>query len=306
MTEMMNDLLLSRAAVDRAAHLRSDDAFQQAARTDPRSMVLWVHSGSIAVIAGSPTLALTALSALPADADVSFLGISPTGAAVFARHHFGPREEIELPEGASWIGLREIGHALDDHDAGLTVNAVALDNWRRATRLCPGCGEYLVTRQAGWSLHCIPETRDHFPRTEPAVIMLVRDTQDRALLGRQGIWQPRWFSTFAGFVEAGESAEAAVRRELLEEVGVAIDRLAYLGSQPWPFPASLMLGYHAWTTQTEVTVDQEEIAEARWFTREELERACRAGEVLLPPAVSISRKLIERWFGAPLPGNWLR
>lgn len=303
---LLDDLLLSRASIDRAAHLRTDADFQQMARTDAGSLVIWVHSGAVALLSEETALQMTPASQLAADADLSFLGVSPQGAAIYAVHHASEREHVQLPDGATWVGLREVGHALDDHDAGLAVNAVALDNWRRSTRICPSCGDRLVPNQAGWSLRCTKESRDHFPRTEPAVIMLVRDPQDRALLGRQVSWQPRWFSTFAGFVEAGESAEAAVRRELFEEVGVRVDRLHYLGSQPWPFPASLMLGYHAWTSEVEVRVDQEEIAEAHWFSRVELEQACASGEILLPPAVSISRKLIERWFGAELPGKWLR
>ncbi|MGA0209023.1 MAG: NAD(+) diphosphatase, partial [Candidatus Nanopelagicales bacterium] len=144
----------------------------------------------------------------------------------------------------------------------------------------------------------------------PAVIVLVRDEHDRALLGRQVRWEPTWFSTLAGFVEAGESAEAAVRREVREESGVSIGDeardLVYLGSQPWPFPASLMLGYHAWAADPSIEVDGEEIAEARWFTREELATACESGDISLPPDVSIARKLIERWFGSALPGEWSR
>jgi NAD+ diphosphatase len=304
--ELLNDLLLSRASIDRAAHLRTDDAFQAAARDDARSMVMWVHSGAVALQSESTALLLTPARHFSAEVDLSFLGLSPQGAAMYAVHHHQDRDQLQLPDGGTWAGLREVGHALNDHDAGLAVNAVALDNWRRSTRICPGCGDRLVPHQAGWSMRCAAESRDHFPRTEPAVIMLVRDPQDRALLGRQVSWQPRWFSTFAGFVEAGESAEAAVRRELFEEVGVRVQRMKYLGSQPWPFPASLMLGYHAWTSQVDVQVDQEEIAEARWFTRDELKQACVAEEILLPPAVSISRKLIERWFGDELPGRWLR
>ena len=170
------------------------------------------------------------------------------------------------------------------------------------------CGGALTVGNAGWSLRCDADNVDHFPRTDPAVIVLVRDDDDRALLGRHVNWPVGRMSTFAGFVEAGESAEAAVRRELEEETGVVIgpnpDDVLYLGSQPWPFPCSLMLGYHALTSQTEITVDGEEIAEAHWFSRAELLRACESRDVTLPPAVSISRKLIERWFGEPLPGQW--
>jgi NAD+ diphosphatase len=142
------------------------------------------------------------------------------------------------------------------------------------------------------------------------VIVLVRDRDDRALLGRQARWAEGWFSTLAGFVESGESAEAAVRREVHEESGVVIadgpDDLRYLGSQPWPFPCSLMLGYHAWTDDPRIQVDGVEIAEARWFTRDELAAACTSGDVRLPPPVSIARRLVERWYGAELPGDWSR
>jgi len=157
---------------------------------------------------------------------------------------------------------------------------------------------------------CSVDDSSHFPRTDPAVIVLVRDDDDRALLGRQVRWEPTWFSTLAGFVEAGESAEAAVRREVEEESGVRIgtrpEDLQYLGSQPWPFPASLMLGYHAFAADPSIHVDGEEIAEARWLSRAELAQACATGEVSLPPAVSIARKLIERWYGESLPGDWSR
>ena len=140
------------------------------------------------------------------------------------------------------------------------------------------------------------------------MIVLVRDDRDRALLARQRRWEAGWFSTLAGFVEAGESAEAAVVREVREEAGVILDesRVQYLASQPWPFPGSLMLGYHAWSLTTEVEPDGDEIAEARWFTRDDLRAACETGEVLLPPRISIARALIEEWFGEVLPGNWIR
>lgn len=205
--------------------------------------------------------------------------------------------------------LRLVGSALSDSDAAWATAAVALSQWHRSHSRCPRCGGQTRVSKAGWSRTC-DDDHEIFPRTDPAVIVLVRDGEDRALLGRRSDWPPTWFSTLAGFVEAGESAEQAVRREILEEAGVELDpdRLTYRGSQPWPFPASLMLGYHAWTRADEATStpDGEEIAETRWFTRAEMAAACEGGEVLLPPPVSIARRLIEDWFGSPLPGNWVR
>ena len=137
--------------------------------------------------------------------------------------------------------------------------------------------------------------------------MLVLDEQDRALIARNSRWPEQWFSTLAGFVEPGESLEDAVRRETFEEVGVVVDEVNYLASQPWPFPTSLMLGFHAQATTTEIVLDENEIAEARWFTREELRAANHAGEVKLPPSgVSISTWLIEQWLGDKAHGGWVQ
>jgi NAD+ diphosphatase len=306
---LLDDLLLSRAAIERAAHLRSDGEWQRSRAQDPASLVVWVRGNETAIApgGGDSCLLLTPVADLDDRADLSFLGVDAEDRAYFAMHSESP-EHPGLPADAQWSSLRSVGSTLSDLHAGLTVTAVALDNWRARTRWCSVCGGPLTVGNAGWSLRCDADEVDHFPRTDPAVIVLVRDDDDRALLGRHVNWPVGRMSTFAGFVEAGESAEAAVRRELEEETGVVIgpdpDDVLYLGSQPWPFPCSLMLGYHAWTSQTEITVDGEEIAEAHWFSRAELLRACESRDVTLPPAVSISRKLIERWFGEPLPGQW--
>jgi len=146
----------------------------------------------------------------------------------------------------------------------------------------------------------------HFPRVDPAVIMLPIDSTDQALLGRQSRWPPGWFSTLAGFVEPGESLEAAVAREVAEEVGLTVVSSQYLSSQPWPFPSSMMLGFHAQVIDADPIPDGEEIAEALWVTHEELAAKCEIGEIKLPGRLSISRWLIERWFGARLPGEWSR
>jgi NAD+ diphosphatase len=218
----------------------------------------------------------------------------------------------DLPEtgGAFWGDLRAIGSSLSDRDAGLVVSAIALSNWSRTHLRCPQCGEPTVMAEAGWTRKCPADGTSHFPRTDPAIIVLVIDRQDRALLGRQSRWEPGWMSTLAGFVESGESAEAALRREVLEEAGIRIGGketdIAYLGSQPWPFPNSLMLGYHAWTDDVDAVPDGDEIVELRWYSRDEMRQACDSGDLLLPPQVSIARKLIERWYGSALPGNWGR
>ena len=137
------------------------------------------------------------------------------------------------------------------------------------------------------------------------VIVLITDDADRALLGRRAEWPEGWYSTLAGFVEAGESAELTVVREMAEEAGVTVDRLDYLGSQPWPFPASLMLGYRARMADgsPDPVPDGEEITEVRWFTREQMREGCDSGTVRIPPSVSIARRLVEHWYGGPLPAS---
>jgi NAD+ diphosphatase len=162
-----------------------------------------------------------------------------------------------------------------------------------------------VSRAAGHELRCTQCDRAQFPRTDPAVIMAITsgDGDDEAiLLGRQPSWPPGRWSTLAGFCEPGETLEDAVRREVDEEVGVRVGEVAYFGSQPWPLPASLMLGFTGRAVTTDIDVDGAEIEEARWWTRAEFEAAARSGELAVPRGVSISSSLIESWFGRPLEG----
>ena len=194
----------------------------------------------------------------------------------------------------SWSGLREVGADLDDLDAGLLAEAIGILEWHERNRFSPLTGVATTIEQAGWVQRDPTTGTPLFPRTDPAVIMLVHDGAESLVLGRQAVWPPGRFSILAGFVEPGESAEGAVAREVAEEVGLAVTDVRYVGSQPWPFPQSLMLGFLA-RVQGDRTlrVDRDELEEARWFTREELRSG--TGPRVLPPPVSIARHIIDRW-----------
>jgi NAD+ diphosphatase len=192
---------------------------------------------------------------------------------------------------------------LPEPDAGFMVHAVALAEWHASHRFCPRCGSPLVSTAAGHVLRCAENDHQQFPRTDPAVIMMVTDGE-RALLGRQAAWPEGRYSTLAGFVDPGESLEEAVIREVAEETGVHVSDVAYFGNQPWPFPQSLMVGFFARATSTDILVDGEEIQDARWFTRAEMKEQAEAGTLVLPGGISISRSLVEAWYGGPLPGSW--
>lgn len=206
-----------------------------------------------------------------------------------------------LPSGARWSSLRVVGATLSARDAGLATAAVALDAWHARHPRCPRCGAVTVATQSGWVRACTVDGSEHYPRTDPAVIMAVVDDADRLLLGHATAWAAHRWSTLAGFVEPGESLENAVRREVLEETGVVVDTVEYRGSQPWPFPASLMLGFRAHARSTDVAVDGVELESAAWFTRAELRDAVASGDVIPPGPSSIARALVEDWFGDRLP-----
>ena len=208
-----------------------------------------------------------------------------------------------------WLSLREVllGAVADlSADAPLVFHGVGLAEWRRSTYFCPRCAGRLEPRAAGHELVCGECGRVQFPRTDPAVIMAITygergSPREELLLGRQAAWPPGRFSTLAGFVEPGESLEDAVRREVLEEVGVPVGEVEYFGNQAWPFPSSLMLGLTGRAQGRELSIDHHEIEEAHWFTRAELLEASQSGEVLIPQGVSISSSLVQHWFGGSLP-----
>jgi NAD+ diphosphatase len=296
--------LLARAGVDRAAHLRSDPEVLRRLWTDPRAQVLRVDASSTAVVGEPARLAWLSPQHLAGVAAGDpgaryFLGLDADGTPRFAIDGaFVPAA------GESVIALRRVGPWLVAHECSLFVQAVALSAWHSRYRFCPGCGAPTEVAAAGHSRVCTGCGLAQFPRIEPAVIMLVSNDDDRVLLAHNPAWPPGRFSTLAGFVEAGESPEQAVAREVHEEVGLIVDHIRYEGSQPWPLPSSVMLAFSARAADSALVLDGVEITDARWFSRTELLDAMRRKEVLLPSSASIARWQVERWYGEPLPTEY--
>jgi NAD+ diphosphatase len=193
-------------------------------------------------------------------------------------------------------GLREAATELPADQAAIAAYAGSLLAWHRRHGFCANCGAATDPREGGHERVCPSCDAHHFPRTDPVVIVRVTDGRDGLLLGRQERWAEGRFSLLAGYVEPGETLEEAVRREVLEESGVPLDSVSYVSSQPWPFPSSLMLGFHAVAQRTDPSPGDDELAEVRWFERDEVERAARGeGDLVLSPPYSIARRLIDGW-----------
>lgn len=284
---------LSRAGVDRAAVRRLDEKYLDRAWANPASRAFVVEDG-LALVNESgraPALVLAAPQCLP-PGERLFLG-EADGTAYFAVT--ARLADFGAPPGARPLGLRDVGAALDDAQAGLLTHAVAVANWHATHRRCPRCGGETQSGAAGSVRRCQVDGSEHFPRVDPAVIMLVHDGGQRVVPGRAPAWLPGRFSILAGFVEPGESLEQAVAREVAEEVGLQVTDIRYAASQPWPFPSSLMLGFTARAAYAELRPDPAELAEAYWFTRPEI----RAGNAGTRSAVSIASWLLNRWLDDP-------
>jgi NAD+ diphosphatase len=296
---------LATNAHDRAGVRRVDEAWLAERWADPESRVLVIAGTRLRPVAGgldwiAPADAPDGVRVLLGERD------GRTWFAVLADPDDAPGER------GDWVGLRALLQPLADSapaDAPLVFHAMGLAEWHWATRFCPRCGGSLSVAAAGHELRCGSCGKTQFPRTDPAVIMLISDgepgsAQERCLLGRQPVWPPGRFSTLAGFCEPGESLEDAVRREVAEETGVVVGDVAYFGNQAWPFPQSLMLGFTGRAISSEIQVDGAELDDARWFTRAQMRDGAESGDLLLPGSLSISRSLVEQWYGGPLPGTW--
>jgi NAD+ diphosphatase len=306
MAEQLAALALGRGTVDRVTEKRTDRDWLDAAWQDPRTRVLVVWDGQALVRLDNEHAELVFVSPGETPAGTRLLlGQDAAGVVFFGVSGKLPAAGAGAGAGVRSASLREVGALLGDRDAGLFTHAVALANWHDTHTHCPLDGTPTVPDPGGHSTRCPADGSEHFPRTDPAVIMLVTDPDDRCLLARNAAWPGRRVSILAGFVDPGESAEQAVVREVAEETGIKVNNVRYVGSQPWPMPRSLMLGFRADAPAGQaIAVDHDELAEAYWFSREELLAAIKAREIALPPSVSIARHIIESWFGGPLPSTW--
>ena len=300
---------MAAGAHDRIAVRRADDAWLEERWADPETRVLVVAGTRVRPVDGavewvSPASAPDGLRVLLGERDGRswFALITPAEGASIDAGWFPLRGLLPRLAGADTDGVEGAG-------APLVFHALGLAEWLFVTRFCPRCGGTLEPRKAGHELTCTQCGKTQFPRTDPAVIMIVAAgdpgaEDERCLLGRQAVWPAGRYSTLAGFCEPGETLEDAVRREVFEETGVVVGAVEYFGNQPWPLPASLMLGFIGRAESLEINVDKDEIEDARWFTRAEMKAEAEAGTLVLPGGVSISRSLVEHWYGGTLPGQW--
>jgi NAD+ diphosphatase len=299
----MSTLKPISAPLDRASELRSDEAelnrlWNAAKIIRVSDYKLATDGQSLRFLSATEVEKLIA-SKIFTSGDKYFLGIdSASTVAYFAWDcdEVGKAAGDSSAEGMA--SLRELGAKLDEFHLGISMHAIALSNWHRSHPHCSRCGGETESTLGGSVRVCVKDQSQHHPRTDSAVIVLVKDKDDRILLGHQPIWPDGRFSTFAGFLEPGETFEQCVEREVFEESGVKVSEITYLGSQPWPFPASIMIAFSAVADDPSTAkADGVEITDVRWFSREELKNSVADGSLLLPPTISVARKMIAMWFG---------
>jgi NAD+ diphosphatase len=300
-------LPLSRHGIDRDSLTREDAEALEALRTSEAALVLPVWNGT-ALTAGTDRLRFLEPGEVGEARLWVYLGRIPDGDATeqAGAPIFSAVIDDDVAAGldGEWENLRTLGHRLSERDAGLFTQALAMANWHATHEFSPRTGAATHPEKAGWVRIDPSDGSELYPRTDPAVIVAVTDADDRLLLGSNAMWESNRYSLLAGFVEPGESFESAVEREVLEESGLKVVDPLYLGSQPWPFPASVMVAFSARVDPDAANIatpDGTEIVELRWFSREELRDALP--EVRLPGRTSIARAAIEHWYGEPLPDS---
>lgn len=294
------DIVFSGGRLDRMDHRRREPEWVQQQLAEDSTRVLPVYRGNVLVREGTEPRLAWATPALCEGRESVLLGVEEDVAhfAVDLSHQPDPVEEQGWGGVAAFPELRAVAGQLPQGEAATAAQARHILDWHSRHRFCPGCGGQTQMEQAGWMRRCSVSScaAEHFPRTDPVVIMLVADA-DRCLLGRQNGWPQPFHSALAGFVEAGETLEEAVRREVHEEAGLRVGAVRYLASQPWPFPASLMMGCMAEALSHDIVVDTSELETAAWFERGEVEAAMRAptAKLAVPPPVAIAHQLIRAW-----------
>ena len=289
-------MTIQRPSLDRAAELREEPGVLDRLRDDPSTRVIVVREGRVRVV--DSALLRVSPSAV-VEATWALLGRDTDGAVLLLAAAPPETDSLDAAPDEIWLGLRDLGGRIDHRESEILISAIALAGWLRDAPFCPACGGVTELRQGGWSRRCLVCGRDHFPRTDPAVIVAVESRDgERLLLGANANWGGRMYSCFAGFTEAGESLESTVHREIEEESGVRLSALRYIASQAWPFPRSLMVGFRAVVDEESAArADGEEIIDVRWFTRAEIGSALDGdGPVGLPGPASIARALIVDWY----------
>ncbi|MEI7561067.1 MAG: NAD(+) diphosphatase [Actinomycetes bacterium] len=297
-------LPLSMAEVDRAAHLRLDegylkDAWRNAQVLQFQDEKFLSNENQLQFIEGKQLGDYQSQSDYFLGVDyVESTSLNSSSERKISTHYFVRNYVNEELSVENLRTLREIGSFLSPRDIGLSVHAQGLANWHKKHPRCSQCGAATTVISGGSVRKCLIDESEHYPRTDSAIIVLVKDDQDRILLGRQKVWPKNRFSTFAGFVEPGESFEHCVVREVAEEAGINLSKINYLGSQPWPFPSSLMIAFEAVTDNpTAARPDGDEIEEIRWFSRAEMKQAIIDATLILPLDISVARQMINGWYG---------
>ncbi|WP_340107903.1 NAD(+) diphosphatase [Pikeienuella sp. HZG-20] len=314
-----SEVTFAGSFLDRADRLRRDEADIARRLADPASRVspLWRGKPLFDMTEAGPRLAwLSAAEPLVVDCPEApiFMGIDEAGVSYFTADvsHIAPPDEkpasfvdrrtLDLSATRKFIDLRAIMGDIDHRDAGIAAAAKGIFEWRTTNGFCASCGGKNVASHAGWRFDCPDCGRQHFPRTDPVVIMLILDG-DRVLLGRQAVWPERMYSLLAGFMEPGETVEEAVRREVMEETDIRVGEVRYVTSQPWPFPASLMIGCVGRAESTKITADIHEMEDAMWVSKAEIVEALAGRSDRIAPARkgAVAQVILKCWTEGLIP-----